>query len=181
MGILKNISCFILWFLLSIGAFSASASEEIHLYEEQIKAGLLYNFLKYTEWPQNEMQQAEMQVCLYGNDPFETYLQPMRKRTVNQRSIKVRRIETASDLNGCHLLFVTAREKERWPELRMALTSKSVLTVSDLEGFVHSGGMIEFGRKDSRINVALNMEAVNLAQLHVHDRLLQLVTLVRTP
>ena len=48
----------------------------------------------------------------------------------------------------------------------------------DFREFVNSGGMIEFGLKDDRINVQMNIDAVEAARLRVEDRLLKLATVV---
>jgi len=157
------------------------AADTLQLHEQEIKAGLLYNFLKYTNWPPAVMNDgSSTAVCIFGNDPFDGYLQPMAGRTVNQRQITLRMIHRIEDAGTCHLLFINADEKGHWLQLLDSLKGKSVLTVSDFDDFADSGGMIEFGKKDSHINVNLNMEAVTGARLHVQDRLLKLVTVVHS-
>lgn len=157
-------------------AAPASADETLQLHEPEIKAGLIYNFLKYIDWPAADVAGPDMKVCIFGNDPFADYLKPMRERSVNRKNIVLRIIHNAGELAGCHLLFVTREEKGSWSELRTALKGKSILTVADFDGFTSSGGMVEFGQKDSHIKVDLNTDATEAAQLKVQDRLLKLVT-----
>lgn len=152
-------------------------ADELTLHEPEIKAGLLYNFLKYTDWPAGR-NQGMLVVCVFGSDPFEGYLKPMGGRTVNQREIALRTIHDAAEAKNCHLLFVNANEKDSWPQLQAALGGSSVLTVSDFDGFASSGGMIEFGHEDNHISANLNIDAVTAASLHVQDRLLRLVKVV---
>jgi hypothetical protein len=154
---------------------------DVQLVEQQIKAGLLYNFLKYTQWPAERAQRtgAAIKVCLLGGDPFDGHLQPMAGRTVNEHVIEVRNVRTMADVDDCSLLFVHADQKENWPELQKALAGKSVLTVSDFQGFALSGGMIEFTRTANRISVTINTEPINSANLQVEDRLLRLASVVR--
>jgi len=158
---------------------AAHADDSLQLAEQEIKAGLLYNFLKYTQWPPASMERLpKIIVCIFGDDPFGGYLQPMSGRTVNQREITIHSVHDISDALNCHLLFINASEKDSWPQLHNFLKGKPVLTVSDFSGFATSGGMIEFGRKDSHINVEFNAQAAAAAQLQVQDRLLRLVTVV---
>jgi len=154
----------------------ARADDTLQLAEQEIKAGMLYNFLKYTDWP--EGAGGSIAVCIVGGDGFATYLQPMAGRTVNQRGIVIRRIKELREALACQLVFIDANEKDRWPKLRDLLKGKPVLTVSDFADFSASGGMIEFGRRNNHISVDLSMEAVTAAQLRMQDRLLRLVTLV---
>src|SRR5262245_56282381 len=57
-------------------ALPAYAAENLQLVEQQIKAGMLYNFLKYTEWPAGRMPTPGEQVvvCVLGSDPFGGHL-----------------------------------------------------------------------------------------------------------
>ena len=94
----------------------------LQLAEQEIKAGLLYNFLKYTDWPPERIgATSSIVVCIFGDDPFGGYLQPMAGRTVNQRTIVLRTIHAPSEAAMCQLLFINANEKDRWPKWRNAL------------------------------------------------------------
>lgn len=165
----------ILVFTVGLFPLRGDAEDGLQLYEQQIKVGLLYNFLKYTQWP---VQPSSMAVCVFGEDPFQGYLKPMAGRSVNQMEITVHFIHTAQETDTCNLLYINANEKKQWPSLKTSLAEKSVLTVSDFDGFAASGGMIEFGKKEEHVDVSLNMDAVSAAHMQVQDRLLKLVTVV---
>jgi hypothetical protein len=173
----------IILFLAMTGwPIEACADTSLLLQEQEIKAGLLYNFLKYIDWPPGSpaTTSSSVTVCVFGSDPFSGYLQPMAGRTVNQRKIEIRNIHDIQDISACQLLYVNADEKERWPELMKIVAGKNVLTVGDFTDFTATGGMIEFGLKDDHINVRLNTDSVTAARLHVQDRLLKLVTIVHS-
>lgn len=168
-----------LLFFLGTVALPVHADDNLQLAEQEIKAGLLYNFLKYTEWPTSIMEHAsKIEVCILGDDPFGEYLQPMAGRTVNQREITLRNLRDIASAGSCQLLFINAAEKANWPALRKFISGKNILTVSDYNGFANAGGMIEFDRQDNHIHAELNMGAVTAAGLHVHERLLKLVTVM---
>jgi hypothetical protein len=156
----------------------AVAQDSRRLAEQDIKAGLLYNFLRYTEWPSATLADGTIDVCLYGGDPFDGRLQPMAGRTVNQRAIVIRAARTSAELASCSLVFVNARERAAWPGLRAELSRRSILTVSDYDGFARAGGMLEFTRVRNRVGVAVNVEAASAANLRVQERLLRLATIV---
>jgi hypothetical protein len=164
--------------LVLMGADAAAAQDSRRLVEQDIKAGLLYNFLRYTQWPPGVQTGATIDVCLYGRDPFEGRLQPMAGRSVNQRVIAVRTVRTSAEMSSCALVFINAEERAAWPRLRAELGVRSVLTVSDYEGFARSGGMLEFTRARNRVGVMVNVGAAHAANLEVQDRLLRLATVV---
>lgn len=160
-------------------AAPASAQDSVRLAEQDIKAGLLYNFLRYTEWP-SRPSSAAVVVCVYGRDPFSGRLTPMSGRTVNGQPIRIRFIDAQGEIDGCSMLFVNAEERAVWPTLRSYVARRHVLTVSDYDGFARSGGMIEFTRANNRVGVAVNLGAARAAELVVQDRLLRLASIVET-
>jgi hypothetical protein len=164
---------------LVLFAAPARAQGDVALVEQDIKAGLLYNFLRYTEWPTT--QDGAAVVCIFGPDPFAGRLAPMAQRTVNQRPIELRRVRAVSQAGACTLVFVNADERDNWPGLRAQLARSHVLTVSDYDGFAASGGMIEFTRNGRRIGVIINTGAVSAADLVIQDRLLRLAHTVSGP
>lgn len=164
----------------------AHAQQNVRLIEQDIKAGLLYNFLRYTSWPNATAAQPARAtdtavVCLYGGDPFAGRLTPMAGRTVNQRVIQVRTVRALTEIAPCQMLFINAVERERWPQVRAYLANRDVLTVSDFDGFANAGGMIEFTRVRDRIGVRINTNAVESAHLVVQDRLLRLASTTGAP
>jgi hypothetical protein len=172
--------CKIFALVLPLGlAPCAHAAESLQLVEQEIKAGLLYNFLKYTDWPQPGTPGAPMSVCLMGGDPFSGRLQPMSGRTVNQHVIEVRSVAAIDGIADCSILFIHAEAKPQWPALHMAIIAKPVLTVSDIPGFSDSGGMIEFTHMDNRIGMTINSAALRAAHLQVQERLLKLANALR--
>ncbi|HEX3755838.1 MAG TPA: YfiR family protein [Rhizomicrobium sp.] len=165
---------------LAAMSVAVSAEENLQLFEQEIEAGLLYNFLKYTNWPaeHNDETRGNMVVCLFGGDPFGGHLQSMAGRTVNQHSIEIRIVNRPENMNGCSLLYIDAGRKSDWPQLAHGLNEKQILTVGNFDAFARSGGMIEFTKIEDRIGVKINLDAVTAAHLTVQDRLLRLASLV---
>lgn len=175
MPVLKRLASLLLALLLLAAPLSPASSQGLVLHEGEIKAGLLYNFLKYTDFPDGSG--ASINVCLYG-DPFDGYVNHMSSLTVHEKPISVREVSSSAEALGCQLLFVSSGARGVWPQLATALRGKAVLTVSDFDGFAQSGGMIEFTRNGDHIGALLNIDAVNAAHLHVWSRMLRLAQVV---
>src|ERR1044071_1171387 len=113
--------------LAAILVASARADDNVQLIEQKIKAGLIYNFLKYTQWPAGSRQTTgPILVCAWGGDSFDGNLQPMAGRTVNERSIEIRDVHAAADLAPCALLVFNGSKKAEWPQLKAALGAQSI-------------------------------------------------------
>lgn len=178
MQILRARRTIVLFLALLLALVRPSYADNIQLHEREIKAGLLYNFLKYTEFPESELSGSSISVCLFGGDPFGGYLEHTQGLTVHEKPISVRVISSAAEAGSCQLVFVNAGARDRWGSLSSVLSGKGVLTVADFDGFASSGGMIEFTRSGDHVGALLNMDAVNAARLHVGGRMLRLVSVV---
>lgn len=172
MEILKYVICLLLLILFPA---SGRAEKSLHLQEKEIQAGLLYNFIKYTQWPEAKTKEAAILICIIGNDPFDGQLAPLGKRTVNRHSIRIENRNDMGSATECHVAVIGGNS----PDLRELSAQNHILTVSTEEGFSKHGGMIEFGRSGQRISVMLNTAMVQQAGLDVASRLLKLVTIVK--
>jgi hypothetical protein len=175
MALLKHM---LLWSFITLTCIPFAQAEDLQLQEREIQAGLLYNFLKYTNWPENKLSGDNLTLCIIGSDPFHGRLNSLSNRTVNRHAIVIKQLRTASDAAGCHLAVVGGTEGSLWKEINAVATHHNILTASTESGFSRNGGMIEFGRNGSKISVKLNITNVKQAKLDVAGRMLKLVTLV---
>ena len=166
----NNFCC---WLIIILLTPSYVMAENLLLPEDKIKAGLLYNFLKYTDWPDKSLSSTIL--CVYGSDPFKGLLAPMDGRTANRKKILLRFIKNKDEVSMCNLVFINKNLRSDWPELKNFLKDKPILTVSDFESFTDLGGIIEFTKKNNNIQAKLNMKALKSANLRVHDSMLKLV------
>lgn len=151
----------------------ARAATPLQLQEQKIKAGLVYNFLKYTAWRGKEGD--NIQVCIIGRDPFDGYLTPLQGKTAQQQSIHIIYLNENSAIESCHVGIIGEGINVALPALLNRLHSHNILTVSDIRGFTNQGGMIELSTgRDRRIHMYVNKGAIDAAGLEISERLLKL-------
>lgn len=149
--------------------------QPLQLYEEKIKAGLVYNFLKYTEWPADrEVLDTPLQLCLIGKAAVDQYLYPLEGRSAQQHGIKIRRSVSGAQSQNCDLVFIHRDQAALIPALIQNLKGRAVLTVSDVAGFTDAGGMVEFGMRDNHVGFIVNSKAAADVGIKVQDRMLRL-------
>lgn len=142
--------------------------------EYKIKAGYLYNFTKFVSWPQDNS--PSFNVCILAVDPFGDLIDPIEKRSVSERPIKIYRLTDAKSINAtpsffCHILFSPLV----YPPKNLPVNT---LTVGERENFAQDGGMIEFIHKDSRIKLLVNLRAVRNSSLKVSAKLLEVAEIL---
>jgi len=167
--------------MLIVIVFCAPVLAQEPLPEYQVKAAYLFNFLKFVEYPSESFADplAPIVIGVVGEDPFGNALpQVVIGKTVQGRDLVIHVYRTGEDLRGAHILFISASEKKRLPMILTSLRGSSVLTVSDIAGFLDAGGMIQFVNEDDRVRFAINMDATNRAKLKMSSKLLSLARAV---
>ena len=163
-------------FAAQIAAAQGSANE----YE--VKAAILYNLTRFVEWPSSAYADAQAPIilCLAGHDPFGPYLASLTsKETVNGRPVQIRHIRGNTDLNGCHILYISSSERKNVISILAALKGSSVLTVGEMAQFATRGGMVQFELEEKQVHFDINLDASVQAQLKISARLLVLAKIVK--
>jgi len=161
----------VLLFLLLPGAASAAAPEY------DLKAAFLFNFAKFVEWPENAFSgdRAPLTICVYGEDPFGSVLDNVvQNERVGERSLLVQRPDSLDDLGECHVLFVCRSEKGQLGEVMSQIKGKPVLTVSDTDGFLRAGGVINFILEGTKVRFLIDQEAAERSGLRISSKLMRL-------
>lgn len=145
------------------------------LSEIQVKAGYLYNFARYIEWPVEAFPgaNAPFVLCVAGRDPFGQALQAIDGKPVQGRPLQVRRGVAVENLQGCHLAFFSDSEERRAVQA-LRWTGGALLTVSDIDGFIDVGGGIGLVYSDERIQFEVNLPVLQRAGLKASSQLLKL-------
>lgn len=149
--------------------------------EYQIKAAFLQNLAKFIDWPPDTFADPRdpFVICVLGQDPFREELDmAVKGRTVNNRQYLVKRVSKVQDIANCQIVFVSASEKKHLEPILARLTSIGILTVGDTDGFIRSGGIINFVVDEGRIRCEINAEAAERARLKISSKLLGVAHIV---
>jgi hypothetical protein len=148
-----------------------------------VKAGFLYNFAKYVEWPAAAFERPDepISIGVVGSDPFGPDLESaLANKTVNRRAFTVRRFRNPRDLEPCRILFVARSESARIGEILEKARPWGSLTVGEEEGFSAAGGIINILIDDDTPRLEVNAGEAQRAGLTIDSKLLRLATIVST-
>lgn len=142
--------------------------------EYQVKAVFLFNFAQFVTWPSQESSRAPLVIGILGDDPFGSYLdETVRGEKVNNRPLAIQRFRQSTELRNCNVLFISQSERDRVGQIVSNLKGRSILTVSDMDGFADIGGMIQFVTERNKIRLRINLEAVKAANMKISSKLLR--------
>lgn len=166
--------------------------------EYEVKAAFIYNLLQYVGWPQEAPQIEELRkqkkplpaitIGVVGKDPFGKHWQIIRSKTVADRNIEVRHLDTLvqkqvdgkiqwvvnPQLEQCHLLFVADSEEQHLDKIIASVARSDVLTIGDMDGFLEAGGIINFVLQKSKIRIEVNLDAARQADVTIKTQVLKL-------
>ena len=164
-----------------IVAIGASVGAQPTVTEDQVKAAYLYNFTHFATWPVAAFEgpAGPLRVCTVGENGGlgQVLADTLRNESVDGHPLTLLRSPASSDLPRCHLLFISA--KTRADAILNQVSRAPVLTISDGEGFMRRGGMLEFVSESGRVRFDVNLPAVSARGITLSARLLQVARKVQ--
>jgi hypothetical protein len=148
------------------------------LSEDDIKAGFIFNFVKYAQWPGAALRGGELRVCGLGTQALAGKLSQLQGRQIMGREIQVRTSPRPDEWRNCNLLFIPDGDQQRVDTVLRAVAQAPVLTVGDSDDFAQSGGIIGLKQKAGRIRFDINLGAARRAGLTLSSQLLKLADVV---
>lgn len=172
-----------LW-LLFLAAFHVAAAAGFAQVskEYQLKAVFLWRLAQFTQWPSNAFEDAAspIAICVLGDNPFGDALdEAVRGETAHGRKFVVRHFRSVQEIKTCHILYISLSVARQVKEIIAAVRSRSILTVSEIEGFTRShDGMVRFLTEQNKISLRINLKAATGARLVLDPRLLRAADIV---
>jgi YfiR/HmsC-like len=145
--------------------------------EYLVKAAFIYNFAKFTTWPDSAFADpaAPVTLCIVGKHDFGDAFNTVQGKSVGGRSVIVRYLNTFRNKDQCQVVYVAESERSRLTRILTASRSAHALTVSEIDGFAERCGMIRMVRDgNDRISFEINPKAAEEAGLKFSSRLLNL-------
>lgn len=163
--------------LLTLLAVLPAHAEELSR-EHRIKAAYLYNLTKFITWPDEKSWAANMPItiCVFGFNPFDTYLEKLGERTAKNRRIALRYLvaDTASALDKCQILFVSQYNTVQPDLLKTPVPSQPILTVGDDPDFIAHNGLIGLVAVGNNVQLDIHLTRARQAGFSVSANLLEI-------
>lgn len=159
----------------------------------KLKAVVIYNIIKFVEgfrFDDPNQDQTRLIIGIAGEDQFKDSFNPLLDKPVlDNRYISIRALPlrpgpkddpTAIDQNDinalrqCNVLFISGSERQRFRSIISAVRNLSILTITDMPGFLEQGVVINLGIENNKIYFEINLAAASRANLTLRSQLLRL-------
>jgi hypothetical protein len=176
---MKKYSIIFLLYLLVLPIVS-NANTEKNL-EYKVKAAYLYNFTKFITWPEKTFSSSgdgNLNICVLGKDPFGHAIDLLSNKVAKGHAVIIEYIDDIKSAAQCHVIFISKSEEKNINSIIEDLSTKNILTVSDIDGFAVKGGCISLGVLRGKVRFNVNLQATYSADLKISAKLLELAKVV---
>ena len=167
---------------LALAAIALVAAGEAHAeLERDVKAAYLFRFLSYVEWAPEVQERpgAPLVIGVLGADDVAAALEDtVRGRTAQGHPIEVRRLDRRDSLQGIRMLFVGPEAASELSRLR---PPPGVVVVSDVEGGLERGAVINLLRLGDNVRFEVAPQAAERRGVRISSRMLALAHRVSGP
>ena len=148
--------------------------------EYTVKSVLALNLARYSEWPPEifKKNDSTINLCTLGSDAVQQAFALINNKPVGNKMLSVRSINDSKRLENCHLLF-TSSDAVIAPQLYAESYKQHTLTIGETEDFLKNGGMIYMETTNAKINLHVNLNAVQKADVQISSRVLKLATIFK--
>ena len=167
--------------VFATAAMSKASAQTLQMPEYLVKATFLYNFAKFTEWPDEAFEGpgSPLRICILGDGRFGDAFENIKGKTVGARPLSIRYCRDVEESKGCHVLFIGFSEENHVSEILEKLDDRSCLTVGDGTAFTRSGVMLGFFLENNKVRFEANLTAIGRSRLSISSRLLKLARIYK--
>ena len=146
--------------------------------EYLIKAGFIYNFAMYVEWPAAVWASADSPIVIgvLGDDSFaNTVADIVVAKKIKDRKLVVRKLRWSKDareLKDCNIVYIAPGEAARGDDVIQQLKGLPILSVADFPDFTKHGGIIGFYLESDKVRFEVNQEAAKQSDLTISSQML---------
>jgi YfiR/HmsC-like len=160
---------------LLLAATSALAAQgEMRASADGVRAAFLFKFGSYVEWPPDAVAANEVfTIGVVGADSLADELaRVVAGRNVSGRPVAVRRLRADEALDGLAMVYIGEVERDELRALLAALQRRPTLAVTESEGALALGSMINFVLVDGKLRFDVALAPVRAGSLRISSRLL---------
>lgn len=167
---------YVLTFLFAIALIGTISAQERPTHE--IHAAMLYNFIKYTQWPA-EGDGGEFVIGVIGEENvFNTVKQWYDGKPKGGKKIVVKKLGAPGESGDCQVVYIGKGRSKDFETVKTSTSGKAVLTVSDSNGLGAKGSCINFKIVDGKLKFELNQATVSASNLKIASQLTSMAILL---
>ena len=156
---------------------SLKADDGLPIASSALRAAYVINIAKLTNFKEKANQQisGRFRLCVLGTDQLlVTSLKQKKDASIHGKPVEVLNFFDTRYLSQCNAVVIAPSERDYLHQIQPLLKGKPIPTISEIPGFVESGGMYELYIDEDRLSFKVNIACIEQSQLITDSRLLTL-------
>ncbi|MCK6616226.1 MAG: YfiR family protein [Cyclobacteriaceae bacterium] len=144
----------------------------------EIHAAMVFNFIKYVQWP-DEGTGGDFIVGVMGEDDvFNTLKAWYDGKPKGAKKYVIKKLASADEAASCHVVYLGKTKSKEFENIKNSISGKPVLTVTDGSGLGQKGSCINFKIVDGKLKWELNQGTFTSSNLKVSGQLSSMSILI---
>lgn len=174
---MKFINSFLKFFLLlslSVNLYGENIALENEL---KLKSVYLVRLSDFTTFP-SKLESDRLNICVEGTSPIVSFLNEI-ELDEDKKYLTILYDISNDSISGCNILYLSENEKTTLSKKLKTLSNSEVLTISSMDGFALSGGMIEFYLEKNKVKMKVNLSTLRESGIFINPKVLKLMSIVK--
>ncbi|GHN01196.1 hypothetical protein WSM22_26850 [Cytophagales bacterium WSM2-2] len=167
--------------LVVLGFFALCATGALAQTEKpihEIHAAMIYNFMKYVQWPE-DASTTEFVVGVLGEDNvFNTLKSYYDGKPKGTKKFVIKKLNDASEAVTCAVVYIGKNKSKDFDNVKNAIAGKSILTITDSFNLGKKGSCINLKVVDDKLKFEINQASINQASLKVAGQLTSMAIII---
>jgi YfiR/HmsC-like len=150
------------------------------LEEQTVLAALALNVVRFTSWPAETQAQMKKTVdfCVVGDNLVQQSFTTIDNKAIGDKTIHIINLSRLRNYEQCHVLYISELQNNIVLQIFAETKNRPLLTIGESYNFAAQGGMVGMENVDEKINLHVNLQAVNDSKLNISARLLKLAKII---
>jgi len=145
----------------------------------EIHSMMMYNFMKYVEWPE-ERKNGEFKIGVVGNnDVYQTLTSWYQNKRKGSQTFDIKFYPSVNEVPAdCHMVYLGKSNSKEFEDLQTKVENSSTLIITDGSGLGKKGSGINFRVVNGKLRFELNKNSFVAHNLKVATELANLAILI---
>lgn len=170
LSLIRKLFCRVLFCIFLLSLSSAIQSQSNPLDEYTVKAGFIYNFIKFTTF--NKID-SDVELCVVGDDLKQNFL-PLNGKKAHESLIVVSFKKVSQSFASCKVVFVPRAYSSIEKKIATEFQGLDTLTIGESDSFIINGGHVSFFEKNGKVRFAVSAKKLEASSFTLSSKLLRL-------
>ncbi len=171
---MKTVKVVLAGVAMMIGSVAFAQERPMH----EIYSMMVFNFVKYVQWPVDDSNKEFVIGVVGNNDIFKTLNTWYAGKTKGAKTYVIKKFNNASEVTDCQVIFIDRSKSGEFDAVNNKVKGKGTLVVTDRNGLGSKGSCINFKTVDDKLRFELNQQAIEASNLKVASALTSMAIMI---